>query len=343
MVHRDGLIVLPPKQGRQNRPKPIVFGPDTEPPLFPTPTTLDEVRPLTLRPVVRGTREGKLWNEFIARYRLSRRQPWSAPRCATPSTTARAGSRHARDSQPPPGCSHRAITLIGWTPQLREKNLLWSKPDVPDPALDQFPNLGSHILAIMTNCPRRPSATTQPVMIETFEGLHRIYRASGWIHVGTTQGRGRYDRDKLYDKPRKDIWLRPLRSRKRTLTITAPMIGNMSGQLPNLLGQGPSTSPFQIRANRKGRKLGHLSICSVFPLFGQQVKGLLNDNGTERGAPSARAALYQPALAILLSSRAENPASANRSMILSTCPESRVSTTRSRSADFRGTSENRRW
>ena len=27
----------------------------------------------------------------------------------------------------------------------------------------------------------------------------------------TTQGRGRYDRDKLYDKPRKDIWLRPLR------------------------------------------------------------------------------------------------------------------------------------
>ena len=29
--------------------------------------------------------------------------------------------------------------------------------------------------------------------------------------VGTTQGRGRYDRDKLYDKPRKEIWLRPLR------------------------------------------------------------------------------------------------------------------------------------
>ena len=38
-----------------------------------------------------------------------------------------------------------------------------------------------------------------------------VYKASGWIHVGTTQGRGRYDRDKLYDKPRKDIWLRPLR------------------------------------------------------------------------------------------------------------------------------------
>ncbi len=52
-MHRDGLIVLPPPKGRQHRPKPVVFGPDTEPPLLPAPTTLDEVRPLDLRTVVR--------------------------------------------------------------------------------------------------------------------------------------------------------------------------------------------------------------------------------------------------------------------------------------------------
>ena len=56
---------------------------------------------------------------------------------------------------------------------------------------------------------------TTPVLIETFVETTRytgaVYRASGWIHVGTTQGRGRYDRDKQYDKPKKDIWLRPLR------------------------------------------------------------------------------------------------------------------------------------
>ena len=56
---------------------------------------------------------------------------------------------------------------------------------------------------------------TTPVLIETFVETPRytgaVYKASGWFHVGTTQGRGRYDRDKLYDKPRKDIWLRPLR------------------------------------------------------------------------------------------------------------------------------------
>ena len=67
-MHRDGLITLPPPRWERGRPKPIVFGPDTEPPLFPAPTTLDEVRPLDLRTAVRGTREGRLWNEFIARY-----------------------------------------------------------------------------------------------------------------------------------------------------------------------------------------------------------------------------------------------------------------------------------
>ena len=61
-----------------------------------------------------------------------------------------------------------------------------------------------------------------PVLIETFVETPRytgaVYKASGWIHVGTTQGHGRYDREKLYDKPRKDVWLRPLRRDwKRTL------------------------------------------------------------------------------------------------------------------------------
>ena len=45
-MHRDGLITLPPPSWERGRPKPIVFGPDTEPPLSPVPTTLDEVRSL---------------------------------------------------------------------------------------------------------------------------------------------------------------------------------------------------------------------------------------------------------------------------------------------------------
>ena len=37
-----------------------------------------------------------------------------------------------------------------------------------------------------------------------------VYKASGWIRVGTTCGRGRYDTAKQYGKPLKDVWLCPL-------------------------------------------------------------------------------------------------------------------------------------
>ena len=105
-MHRDGLITLPPPRWDRGRAGPITFTQDTEPPLAPVPTTLDDVRPLSLLPVV------------------------------------------------------------GKTPR--------------------------------------------------FTGA--VYRASGRLRVGATQGRGRYDRDKLYDKPKKDIWLRPLRRHwRRTL------------------------------------------------------------------------------------------------------------------------------
>ena len=50
-MHKDGLITLPPPRWQPGPPKPVVFGPDTEPPLFPAPTTLDEVRPLKMRTV----------------------------------------------------------------------------------------------------------------------------------------------------------------------------------------------------------------------------------------------------------------------------------------------------
>ena len=57
--------------------------------------------------------------------------------------------------------------------------------------------------------------STTPVLIETFVEIPRytgaVYRASGWTRVGTTQGRGRYDRHTKRAQPKKDIWLRPLR------------------------------------------------------------------------------------------------------------------------------------
>ena len=219
-MHRDGRIELPPPKWRQGRRGPVVFGPDTEVPLLPPPTALEAVRPLQMRTVVRGDRWGKLWNEYVARYHYL-------------GYTTLVGAQmrytvHAHDGTPLAmlGFSTAAWKLaprdnfIGWSQQLREKNL----PRVVDnprflilPWI-HIPNLGSHILAIVRRqLPLGWTAryNTTPVLIETFVETPRytgaVYRASGWIHVGATQGRGRYDTKKLYDKPKKDIWLRPLR------------------------------------------------------------------------------------------------------------------------------------
>ncbi len=54
--------------------------------------------------------------------------------------------------------------------------------------------------------------------METPRYTGAVYRASGSVRVGATQGRGCYGANNRYDKPRKDIWLRPLRKDwKRTL------------------------------------------------------------------------------------------------------------------------------
>ena len=219
-MHRDGVIALPPPKGRRNPPRPIVFGLDTEPPLFPAPTALDEVRPLDMRIVLGGTPEGKLWNEFVARSHSLGSKPLVGAQMRY--------AVHDRNGWPIAmlGFSTAAWKLaprdkfIGWSPDLREKNLpmVVDNPRFLILPWIEIPNLGSHILSLVRR--RLPTDWTErynttPVLIETFVETPRytgaVYKASGWVHVGTTQGRGRYDRDKLYDKPQKDVWLRPLR------------------------------------------------------------------------------------------------------------------------------------
>ena len=219
-MHRDGLIELPPPRWRRGRLRPIVFGPDTEPPLFPAPTTLDEVRPLDFRIVVHSTREGRLWNEFVARHHYLGHR-----------TLVGAQMRYAvhdRNGWPVAmlGFSTAAWKLaprdnfIGWTPEMREKNLplVVDNPRFLILPWIEIPNLGSHILAIVRR--RLPTDWTErygitPVLIETFVETPRytgaVYRASGWTRVGTTQGRGRYDTHTERAQPKKDIWLRTLR------------------------------------------------------------------------------------------------------------------------------------
>ena len=146
-MHRDSLITLPPPRWGRGRARPITFTQDTEPPLAPVPTILDDVRPLSLQPVVGKTREGKRWNEFIARYHYLGYK-----------TLVGAQVRYAvhdRDGWPIAmlGFSTAAWKLaprdrfIGWTPQLREKNLplVVDNPRFLILPWIAIPNLGSHI------------------------------------------------------------------------------------------------------------------------------------------------------------------------------------------------------
>ena len=146
---------------------------------------------------MRATREGKLWNEFIARYHYL-------------GYTTLVGAQmryavHDRNGCPLAmlGFSTAAWKLaprdkfIGWTPQLREKNLplVVDNPRFLILPWITIPNLGSHILAIVRR--RLPQDWTEryhttPVLIETFVETPRytgaVYKASGSVRVGTNPG-----------------------------------------------------------------------------------------------------------------------------------------------------------
>lgn len=53
-----------------------------------------------------------------------------------------------------------------------------------------------------------------PVVLETFVERERFkgisYQAANWIHIGSTKGRGRQDRNKEFGEPVKDVYLYPL-------------------------------------------------------------------------------------------------------------------------------------
>ena len=87
--------------------------------------------------------------------------------------TSTAGPSPCSASQPPRGSSPLGDNFIGWTPELREKNLplVVDNPRFLIPPWIEIPNLGSHILAIVRR--RLPEDWTgrynaTPVLIEIF-------------------------------------------------------------------------------------------------------------------------------------------------------------------------------
>lgn len=227
-MHRDGIITLPPPRHGLRPRRALAFGPETGPPATPMPETLEAVRPIRLVRVTGAGRAASVaWNAFIARWHYLGYTPLIG-----------AQMRYAvQDRQGRPlamlGFSAAAWktaprdAFIGWSPEVRERNLYRVINNARYLIMPwvRIPNLASHILStVRSQLPQDwyTQYRVTPVLMETFVETPRFsgitYKASGWIHVGTTQGRGRYDKNREFAKPKKHIWLCPLRKDwKRTL------------------------------------------------------------------------------------------------------------------------------
>jgi hypothetical protein len=216
-MEADGLLRLPAPRQRHGNQRPYTRRTPATDPGPPLSAPVHHLGPLRLD-LVAGRAESDLWNEYIARYHYLgySRLPGAQLRyfartdgrlLALLGFGAAAWSLGPRDR------------WIGWTPEQREHRLHLVTNNARFlilPWIDSH-NLASKLLALAA---RRLADdwdarySYRPVLLETFVDAHRFpgtcYRAANWLHVGTTQGRGKLDRDHTARLPRKDIYLYPL-------------------------------------------------------------------------------------------------------------------------------------
>lgn len=108
-------------------------------------------------------------------------------------------------------------SYIGWDMETRKKNLPLVVNNARFLILGRYPNLASRILSAIARRIASDWDRTygyRPVLLETFVEKERFtggcYKASNWVMVGTTKGRGKLDRYHEEKVPVKTVWLYPL-------------------------------------------------------------------------------------------------------------------------------------
>jgi hypothetical protein len=215
-MQRDGLIELPAPTGhRPGKYKTAqTLEGDAGPELV---CDLEELKDLKIHVVTPGP-ELRLWNEFVGRYHYLGYK-------MLPGAQIRYFIRDSRRVLGAMGFGAAAWKVaprdnfIGWTHGERERGL---HQIVGQSRFLILPwvkcrNLASKTLAMVT---KRLAGDWEvrygfrPVLIETFVDITRFhgtcYKASNWINVGNTQGRGKLDRFTKRNQPVKSIWLKPL-------------------------------------------------------------------------------------------------------------------------------------
>lgn len=113
---------------------------------------------------------------------------------------------------------------IGWSDEVRKKNLCQIVCNSRFLLVPRVPNLASYILA---RCAKRlPSDWHErygitPTLVETYvlSGVYQgtCYRAANWRRIGVTKGRGRMDRTGAQREPIKDVYVFALAKNARQL------------------------------------------------------------------------------------------------------------------------------
>ncbi len=207
-MHRDGHITLPPPTKSANN---HLKKPTTVPLPLPSVTTLSD---LTMKVVDAAT--SPLWNAYVEQYHYLGYTP-------LPGAQLRYIVRSKEEIIALLGFSAAAWTcaprdsVIGWDGETRKKNLHLVVNNARFLILARYPNLASRILSMTA---KRIASDWQerygyrPVLLETFVEKARFaggcYKASNWIMVGETKGRGKLDVHHEHKVPVKTVWLYPL-------------------------------------------------------------------------------------------------------------------------------------
>ncbi len=235
-LQADGLISLPTLRKMKRSPRRILVTHEGNP-QAPMTGSVGQYEPLSLRLVQACDGQlHSLFNQFIERYHyLGYRVPFGAH------------LRYLVESRQSPGSCLACLLFsspawkmaprdawIDWTDEQRRRNLQYivSNSRFLIPPFVTVRGLASKILSLVTRqlpMDWQSLYGYRPLLLETLVDCSRFrgtcYRASNWIYLGKTQGRGRMDRDHVsHGRAIKDIYIYPLcrNARRRLCQDSAP-------------------------------------------------------------------------------------------------------------------------
>lgn len=217
LLEESGLIELPPlepaKQRRPSKSKMTEFKIDKT----PITSELKEIEPIHLE-IARAGKELKQWRQYVNEYHMLGDKKVFGSRLAY---FIKSGERIL-------GCLQFSASSwalrsrdgwIGWTVEDKKQRLHLIVNNSRFLILPwvRVKNLASKVLSIAIKQIQEDwlrEYCYAPVLLETFVDTDHFagtcYKASNWIYLGETQGRGRMDRPKEYGLSRKAIYMYPL-------------------------------------------------------------------------------------------------------------------------------------